>query len=360
MNATHVPSFLDNFLTSQHPRLTDAEVEIICHISGHIVLNDRLTQGGDMIKRILAENAALSEPRHGILIGEAGCGKTTLMDLVKVELPTRDETFRLGIRSSIPALFISLPSTITPRSMACQMLRAIGDQSGLHGTCFALTERLCRYIKDCQVKLILLDEFQHLLALGRGNKRGANRRLLEARNWIKSVINSTHVSFVVMGMPETVALIEDEDQLERRFTHLLTMDPFDVPTSGNTEMVDFVDDLLLDACHNLPHFSNAEFLKDCTADASRLFAATAGVPSRLKDLVIRAALAAHRRGSSEIAMIDFTSGFEQRHRARLVFEAAKQRREHRRSLLEALDGRVINPFAASNDEIDQLIMKMAA
>lgn len=360
MTPSTIPGHIHNFLDPEHPVLTATEIEIIHHLSGHIVVNRHLQHGIDLMQRIVAENAALSEPRHGMMIGEAGCGKTTLVDILKTHLPERDEEFRLGIRADIPALTLSLPARITPRTMARQMLRALGDKTALHGTCAELTERLCRLIKDCNVRLIVVDEFQHLLSLGRQNRNGATARMIESRNWIKTVINETHVSVIIMGMPETLSLVDGEDQLERRFPHLHVLEPFDVPTKTNTEMVDFVDELLHEACSAIPQFTGAEFLCERPADASRLFAATAGVPSRLKDLLIRAALCAHRRHSSVITMVDFTLGFEQSHRSRLIVAAGEKRRANRKSLLKALDGRVINPFAAGTDEINQLIMKMAA
>lgn len=361
-----------NYLDPTRPVLTDDEKSIISHLSGHIVFDSRIQDAIAMIRQIVDENASLSEPRHGLLIGEAGCGKTTLLDILKSEMPEQEETFRLGIRTNIPAVMMSLPTNITPRSMAQQALRAMGVQTGLNGTCFELTEQLCRHIRECNVQLFLLDEFQDLLALGRGTKQGQSGRLRGARAWVKSVINQTQVSFVIMGMHESLALVEGEDQLERRFTHVHVLDPFDIPGSKDTGLVDFVDALLLEAATALPYFNDAEFLGTSglqpadpmiemrKLDATRMFAATLGVPSRLKDLVIRAALLAHRRQSRCITMADFTEAFEQRHVPRLKYAAGAERRAARQSLLKALDSKVINPFKTGKVEIDQLVMKMAA
>lgn len=361
-----------NYLDPTRPELTDEEKSIISHLSGHIVVDGRIQGAITMIRQIVAENASLSEPRHGLLIGEAGCGKTTLLDILKSELPEQEDVFRLGIRTNIPAVMTSLPTNITPRSMAQQALRAMGVQTGLNGTCFELTEQLCRNMRDCNVRLFLLDEFQDLLALGRGTKLAQSGRLRGARAWVKSVINQTQVSFVIMGMHESLALVEGEDQLERRFTHVHVLDPFDIPSDSNTGMVDFVDALLLEAATALPYFDDADFLTTSTLkpsdplvasrklDATRMFAATLGVPSRLKDLVIRAALLAYRRKSRCITMQDFTDAFEQRNVPRLKYAAGAERRAARQSLLKALDSRVINPFTTGKNEIDQLVMKMAA
>lgn len=208
--------------------------------------------------------------------------------------------------------------------------------------------------------MIFLDEFQHLLALGRGSVQGANQHLLAARNWIKSVIVATHVTFVLMGMPETLALIDDEPQLERRFTHLLHLSPFEPPSEKQKGMVEFVDDLLAAAVVELNLFTNAELFESDEDNAIRLYAATQGVPSTIKDMVIRAALVAYRRPSKVITMDDFANAFVELRQARLEVKAAQLKQEKRLSLAKAVEGRVVNPFCAKDDELQAIIVQMAA
>lgn len=333
---------------------------IISHISSHVVLHRSLQAGLALIDKIIQENKVLSEPRHGIFIGDSGCGKTTLRDVFTAGLPTQHDEFQLGLRANIPVLVVSLPSKITPKSMVCQMLRALGDRSSLHGTYFELMERLCRLIKDCNVQLVWIDEFQHLLSLGRGGSRGASGRLREAQDSIKSLINNTHVSFILMGMPEIDALIEKEDQISRRFTHLHVMAPFQIPSDHDNDLVNFVNDLLIGAVQQLPYFSSADYLTQGSAHAERMFIASRGVPSRLKDLVKNAALEAYRRNSRTIEWIDFATvvqelAVSQRMRA----EAFERRAKQSRRILEGFDGQYINPFAANDEQIHQFAMRAA-
>lgn len=351
---------LGTFLNPSDPLLTPEEKNLIGQLSANIVMHADLIRARDAIRDVVAENAELSEPRHVILIGDSGCGKSTLLDLIRAAHPPKEECFQLGLRLQQTILSLSLPSSITARTMAIAMLRALGDQSSLNGTCQELTERLIRYIKQCNVKVVFLDEFQHLLALGRGSLQGANQRLLAARNWIKSVIVATHVTFVLMGMPDTLALIDDEPQLERRFTHLLHLSPFRAPSESERGMVQFADDLLAAAVLELSLFSDAELFESNEDNAIRFYAATQGVPSTIKDLVIRAALAAYRRGSKVITMADFASAFAELRQARLEVKAAQIRQEKRLSFAKAVEGRVVNPFCAKAEELRPIIYQMAA
>lgn len=360
MNTPTQAKYLNTFINPENPVLAPEERLLIETLSANIVMHPSLRKARDVIQRAVAENQSLSEPRHVILIGDSGCGKTTLLDMIEENHSPKEECFQLGIRSQQSVLIQSLPSSITPRSMAIEMLRGLGDQSLLNGTCQELTERLIHYIKQCNVQVIFLDEFQHLLALGRGSERGANQRLLAARNWIKSVINKTHVTFVLMGMPDTLALVDQEPQMERRFTHLLHFSPFQLPNQEESQLVDFADELLDVAVEEFDIFTDAEKFESNPDDANRLFAATGGVPSAIKDLVIRASLCAFRRRSKTITMDDFAKAFSELRQARLEVEAARLRREKVVNLVKAVEGRVLNPFTAKADVLRPIMVQMAA
>lgn len=360
MNQHSEANRLNTYLNPMNPLLTPEEQKLIENLSTNIIMHSSLQSAHDAICQAVAENAVLSEPRHVILIGDSGCGKTTLLDIIKAEHPPKEECFQLGVCLQQTVLMLSLPSTITARSMAIEMLRALGDTSSLHGTCQELTERLIRYIKQCNVKVIFLDEFQHLLALGRGSGQGANQRLLTARNWIKSVIVATHVTFVLMGMPDTLVLIDQEPQLERRFTHLLSLNAFDKPSTSEVGMVEFADEMIGSAVLQLGLFKSADrFAKD-EDHALRLYVATQGVPSSIKDLIIRAALAAYRRRSTAITMGDFASAFVELRQARLEVKAAQLKQKKRLSFAKAVEGHVVNPFCAKADDLQPIIFQMAA
>lgn len=362
MSTEPISTQLSQYLSSDNPHLTSEEIRLIKVISECVVLHDALRSAHAIVEKAIDENQAHSEPRHALVLGDAGCGKTTLRDMYEHQFPKTDIPFHLGAHRDQPLLCVSVPASITPRSLAIHILDSLGDHTSKSGTCYELTERLKKYIRGNRVRVIWLDEFQHLFALGKSRRRGASsRKLQEACNWIKSIINDTHVSFVLMGTMETMQLLDHDDQLERRFTHLCALEALPIPSATTTALVEFVDELLRSVIDQLPQcFDLAEWLHERPVDAMRLWVATEGVPSRIKDLVIRAALNAFRAQSRVISMAHFTAAFEQTRRKRLDFEVDQVRRAKQMKLVEALQLQSMNPFAANDDVVKQLARKMAA
>lgn len=367
MTPSVFPEHQHNFFLAGNPVLSDDQKKIIEILSKSVIMHSVLESAKSRIQQIVGENEFLSEQRHIIVVGDSGCGKTTLLDTIADELPPKEDVFVLGYRKNQLVLMVSLPGTITPREMARRLLRALGDTSALNGTCAVLTERLIKLMKDCNVKAVFMDELQHLLGLGRGNEGGVCKRLLTARNWLKSLVVATRATFVLMGMPETLSLIDSDEQLERRFTHVMALEPFGGPESTGSGLTTFIDNLLMTAVQDLGLFDSAEWfsyrlddpkLKDKQRNLARLYLATGGSPSVTKDLVIRAALNAHARGSRQITFDDFQAAYASHRMAKQELKAALRRREKRQTLVAALEGSLLNPFAANDAQINEFSLKM--
>ncbi|MDO6386421.1 TniB family NTP-binding protein [Uliginosibacterium sp. 31-12] len=340
--------------------LDENEICLIQSVSECIIQHADLVNAKACIADVIRENEFLSEPRHLLLVGNSGCGKTTLLDIIRSEHPATTDEFQLGLRANQTIVTLSLPSTVTSRYMAISILRALGDTSALNGNCQELTERLITNIQKCNVKAIFLDEFQHMLALGRAGFQNANQHLLGARNWIKSIINVTDVTFVLMGMPESQALIDSEPQLERRFPYMVRLNPFDMPSDQETGLAEFADNLLNAVIEETQLFVSAERFQDNIQEAIRLYTATQGIPSSIKDFVTKAVLMAYRRKSQTVTMRDFASAFRILKQPRLDFAAIQELRGANRSLIDALAGRSVNPFTIPQSELHALALTMTA
>jgi hypothetical protein len=138
----------------------------------------------------------------------------------------------------VPVLFAQIPSPATMKAMASHLLEALGDPMPLRGTLDGMTQRLVKLIAACQVELIILDEFQHFI------DREKNFKVLQTvSDWLKNLINSTRVPIVLVGMPESVKVLTENDQLARRFMAKERLSPFEWRNDAKEEFIRFLEEV---------------------------------------------------------------------------------------------------------------------
>jgi DNA transposition AAA+ family ATPase len=74
-------------------------------------------------------------------------------------------------------------------------------------------------LENLRVELVILDEAQHLVDYKRSDA-------YEAGDWIKSLLNTSKVSVVLIGMTRLEGLKRANDQFRRRFSASYTLVPF--------------------------------------------------------------------------------------------------------------------------------------
>ena len=96
-----------------------------------------------------------NEPQCMSLEGVTGAGKSTLMRDYVAYFPRIEQ--KDGTR--IPIFYAETPSPVTVKGMAASLLAQLGDPAAYRGTLWAMNYRLIRLIIDCQVELVILDDF---------------------------------------------------------------------------------------------------------------------------------------------------------------------------------------------------------
>lgn len=175
------------------------------------------------LKRILNlhQRGLSAEVSEGLLLtGQTGSGKTTLLKFYKSHFPARDEVDR----KVVPVLLVTTPASPTVKSLAEAILVALGDPAAGKGTADEKTRRIYRYLTECKVELLLIDEFQHFY----DSKQVAQAK--KVTDWLKNLFNDAKIPVVLAGLPRSVMVIRMNPQLKRRFSSPFYLKPFGFET----------------------------------------------------------------------------------------------------------------------------------
>jgi len=222
------------------------------------------------------------EPQCMVLEGVTGAGKSTLVQAYAASFPRRET----GEGTIIPVLYVETPSPATVKGLAARMLEAMGDPAAQRGTLWSMNSRLVHYGGQCQVQLVALDDFHHLI------DRETNRVLAEVSDWLKVLIKEMNKPFLVVGVEGKVDLIlHNNKQLSRLFAVRETLEPFRWEPSDIETIREFA--LFVKCAEEGLGMSLADELKR-EEWLQRLFMATDGIVGNVMNLIRCAALLAQQ------------------------------------------------------------------
>ncbi|WIG83712.1 TniB family NTP-binding protein [Photobacterium damselae] len=158
-----------------------------------------------------------SEPTCMMVFGASGVGKTAVIKKYLSQNKPESE-----IRGDIiPVLHIELPDNAKPVDVARELVLEMGDPLALYDADLTrLTEKLTHLIPSVGVRLIIIDEFQHLV------EERSNQVLTQVGNWLKMIINKTKCPIVLFGMPYSKVVLQANSQLHGRFSIQFELRPF--------------------------------------------------------------------------------------------------------------------------------------
>lgn len=239
---------------------------------------------------------------HGVgggvlLIGPSGAGKSTILQAYEAEYP---RTFGAQ-RTQIPVLVTRVPSSPTVRSLAGAILEAMGDRKSHRGTAPEKTTRLVEFIKHCGVEMLLLDEFQHLFYTP------SVAAFRDVTDWLKNLLESTGLGMVGCGLPTAELVIRSNEQLSRRFSPSIPVDPFSLEDEA-----DFIEyrGLLKAIASCLPMESEIPLYEANLA--RRIHTASFGLVDYTIKLLEGAVSAANLAGLNTLSLDVLAAGFRER------------------------------------------------
>ncbi|MBC7905600.1 MAG: TniB family NTP-binding protein [Rhodospirillaceae bacterium] len=237
------------------------------------IRHPRIREVEDRMEKFRMWSKEAQEPYCLLVLGPSGVGKSTLIADYRARHPrtvTADRTI-------VPVLTATIPVPATMKTMATELLGALGDPAAEKGTLHQKTWRLFRLLKSCAVELIILDEFQHFI------DRDSDKVLRSVADWLKVLIDTARIPVVLTGLHYSRAVLDSNEQLHRRFGTHEALEPFRWDAGGHDSFRRFLGHL----DQLLPFPERSGLAGDDMAP--RLFAASQGLIASVMKVVRKAA-----------------------------------------------------------------------
>jgi Cdc6-like AAA superfamily ATPase len=177
----------------------------------------------DRAEQLYLHRCNSEEPEHLMVLGESGVGKSRLLvKFAESKPPVQHQHFR-----EIPVLYVEVPVACTIKKLATEMLKALGSPFWNRGTEQDRTHQVLTLLPECRVRLVILDEVNHLL------DRGQYTTHYAVGDWIKQLSDKARVSFILAGTPVVEELRRTNEQLRGRFGEVMELPPLSLTTADD-------------------------------------------------------------------------------------------------------------------------------
>jgi hypothetical protein len=220
------------------------------------------------------------------LVGDSGCGKSTLMEELERRSadPAHPETRKVVVctMDPLPELRVSQRALLSalgvPPTMSLYRPRVDGD------------DLIARSLQEWGTRLVVFDETLHMT-----NLRG--RALSLQWDWIKWISTANRVSVVCTGIPGFEKTIQEESQLETRFT-IMRLPRWSIGPAFAQFLTAFERSLPL----RRPSGLGTSRMQEALLRESALQQHIAGVTQGIKQVIERAAIEAIRTGIERVTL----------------------------------------------------------
>ena len=274
--------------------------DLVARANATLIRYPRFNELHEDIRMCQTLSQVAGEPQCMALEGMPGTGKSTLVKHYAATFAryhTMDGT-------KIPVFYMETPSPVTVKGMAARMLEVLGDPAAHKGALWSMNSRLIHFIKTCEVQLVILDDFHHLI------DKETNRILETVSDWLKVLIKETNVPFLVVGIEGKVEqILEANEQLSRLFAVREVLMPFVWEAADENTIKTFAafvryaeEGVGIPLSDELPRH---ELLY-------RLHYITNGVVGNVMNLIRFAALLAERQGLDQLTLATLSDAFTKR------------------------------------------------
>ncbi len=211
--------------------------ECLAYLEQILVLYPRWQQIVAEIRYRHQMNTLAAEPQHLKLVGPMGAEKTTLLDSYASDYPV------VVGETSIqrPVVQATIPTPAKVENFVTTLLEALSYQHAGQDRIGGMARRLIKYIRDCKVELLILDELQHFV------DRDSQKVPQTMSKWLKTLVKKTKMSCVLVGLEgEAERVVDANPQLARSFGDPQVLAPFgwiEGRTATTQEFRTFLDQL---------------------------------------------------------------------------------------------------------------------
>ena len=247
---------------------------------------------------------AEEEPECLAITGETGTGKTRLLTTFSNRYPRSEH----DDHSEIPVVYVKVPARCTIKRLAGLLLQAMGSAFWNCGDEEDRTHQLLTLLDGCNVRLIILDEVNHLA------DRGAAKTHYEIGDWIKQLSGESRKPIVLAGTPSASILWETNEQLADRY-EVVSLEPLSMEPHRIRELRSVLKSFLrLMEGLNVVDLADEEYLRP-------MVFATGGRLRDIRMLLVRAVVIAQRNQSYDVVRTTLEQAFKE-----VIFPRAPDKR----------------------------------
>jgi len=236
------------------------------------------------------------EPENIVVLGDSGVGKSRVLKKFRGTHPPIVHPEY----TEVPVLYVSVPANGNASALASAMLLELGSPFWDRGKIKDLTQQLHCLLKQCKVKVILLDEVNHLV-----DKGGIKTHHYTA-DWLKVLLDESQIPVVMAGIPRAIRLLKANDQLRSRFREIVYIKPFSMATP--LESSKFIEALVTFT----KMMAGVEIVNLSKGDLpQKMLFATNGNLRDIRRLLVRAVELALNNGSLKIKISTLEEAFRQ-------------------------------------------------
>jgi Cdc6-like AAA superfamily ATPase len=193
--------------------MSSEEFEEIQEGRQYFARTEQVKDGLELLQDAYDSQFHFREPKGLAITGRTGAGKSTLAEFFIKDYPQVRDKYGL----TVPILRTVVPSEATVQKTILNLLIALGETDITNLREEILMARLFKLIKECSVRMIILDEFQHLVYLKDFSI------ISGVTDWLKNLIVDLKIPLVIMGMPSCLRVLEVDKQLGERISMRLEL-----------------------------------------------------------------------------------------------------------------------------------------